>query len=218
MKLEWIGHSCFRMTAEDGTVVVVDPYDESVGNRMLPLEAALVTISHEHHDHNYTGMLRGAPQIVRELDPAQAGGVFTCAYPSYHDDMEGAMRGKNAIRAFEMDGVRLVHMGDVGCMPQEDVIAAVSDADVMMIPVGGYYTVDAAQAQRIIERTRPRCVVPMHFHTTNGLYDAIAGVTPFLELMGAHGVLPVRSLTVDAEHAPGGIVLMQPLSDELCPD
>ena len=214
MKLEWIGHACFRLTAEDGTVVITDPYDESVGIDMLLLEADLVTMSHEHHDHNETRMLVGKPRIARGTQEASVGGVTSCAVGSWHDGEQGLRRGPNAIRIFEIDGLKVVHMGDQGCMPDEDVLAAIADADVMMIPVGGTYTVDAQGAKAIVERTRPKCVIPMHVKTKRCPYP-IAPVTPFLAAMEAEGVQAVREAVFAKERGPQGVLLMQPLADSL---
>ena len=143
MKLEWIGHACFRMTAEDGTVIVTDPYDDSVGIRVPKLAAELVTMSHDHHDHNNLAMVAGRPQVARGEETAQIHGVVTQAVGSYHDDRGGALRGRNNVRIFRIDALKVVHMGDQGCMPDETVMQAILDADVMMIPVGGFYTIDA---------------------------------------------------------------------------
>ncbi len=214
MKLEWIGHACFRLTAEDGTVVITDPYDESVGIEMLPLEADLITMSHEHHDHNEMRMIVGRPVIVHGTQTAQAGSVTARAVGSYHDDVQGAKRGPNAIRIFAIDGLKVVHMGDQGCMPDEAALAAIADADVMMIPVGGTYTVDAQGAKAIIERARPACVIPMHVKTRRCPYP-IAPVTTFLAAMGAQGAEAVREASFTRESGPKGVLLMQPLADAL---
>ena len=96
MKLEWIGHACFRLTAENGTVIVTDPYDDSVGIRVPKLTADLVTVSHEHHDHNNLDIVEGRPKVAREARAAQVGGVTTQAVTSYHDDRGGALRGRTA--------------------------------------------------------------------------------------------------------------------------
>lgn len=207
MTLEWMGHACFLMTAADGTRVVTDPYDDSVGIAMLPLEAELVTMSHEHHDHNFTAMLAGSPMIARGLESVQVGGVSVRALAAYHDDAQGALRGKNAIRIFSIDGLKIVHMGDQGCMPPPDVLGEIADADVMLLPVGGLYTVDAQMAAKIVDNSRPRCVVPMHYKTAHCAYP-IEGVAPFLRLMGAQSAAPVKQLSWADGCAPRGVVVM----------
>lgn len=214
MKLEWIGHACFRMTALDGTTVITDPYDESVGIAMLPLCADLITMSHEHHDHNETCMIKGQPVIVHGGELAAVGSVTSRAAASYHDDAQGAKRGRNFIRIFEIDGLKVVHMGDQGCMPDEDVLEAIAGADVMMIPVGGTYTVDAQGAKAIVEAAKPVCVVPMHVKTKRCPYP-IAPMTDFLTVMGAQSVSAYEAIELAEDHLPQGVLLMKPQADEL---
>ena len=214
MKLSWVGHSCFRMTAQDGTVVITDPYDDSVGIEMLPLRADLVTMSHEHHDHNCEQMLIGHPVIVREVEEARVGGVHTRAVSSYHDEVRGAKRGQNALRIFAIDGLKVVHAGDLGCMPEESVLEAIAGADVLLLPVGGFYTIDASAAKRVIAAARPRCVIPRHFRTARCGYP-IAGVAPLLAAMGAQDAQPVRELELECGRVPAGVVLLQPEADAL---
>ena len=214
MKLSWVGHSCFRMTAQDGTVVVTDPYDDSVGIDMLPLRADLVTMSHEHHDHNCEDMLEGSPVIARGLEEARVGSVSTCAAASVHDEVQGRKRGSNALRIFEIDGLKIVHAGDQGCLPGDDVLSAIRDADVLLLPVGGFYTIDAAKAAELVRLAHPRCVIPMHFKTAHCGYP-IAGVEPFLREMGAAGVQPAYELELAPGHVPEGVVVMIPEADAL---
>ena len=214
MRIEWIGHACFRLTAQDGTTVITDPYDESVGIDMIELKADLITMSHEHHDHNETSMIVGDPVIARGPQLASVGSVTARAVNSWHDDAQGKLRGFNTVRIFGVDGLKIVHMGDQGCMPSEDVLEAIEDADVMMIPVGGTYTVDAAGAKAIIERAKPRCVIPMHVKTAHCPYP-IAKVDTFLAVMGAQGAEPVSELDITEGAVPQGVVLMKPMTDEL---
>lgn len=214
MKLEWIGHACFRMTALDGTTVVTDPYDKTVGIDMLPLEADLITMSHEHHDHNEESMIVGSPVILHGPEMGAVSGVTTRAIRSYHDDAQGALRGANFIRLFTIDGLKIVHMGDQGCMPDEDDFEAIADADVMLIPCGGTYTVDAAGAKAIVERAKPRCVVPMHVKTKRVGYP-IAPVDAFLALMGDPDASPYSVIELSEGHVPEGVLLMTPLADAL---
>ena len=214
MKLEWIGHACFRLTGENGTVVITDPYDETVGAEMVPLQADLITMSHEHHDHNDESMIAGSPVILHGTQEAVVGGVTARACGSYHDEVQGAKRGKNAIRVFEMDGLKVVHMGDQGCMPDAEILSGIADADIMMIPVGGTYTVDAQGAKEIVDAAKPRCVVPMHVKTKGCGYP-IAKVGEFLSVMGAADAKPAACLDVTKENALLGVVLMQPQADDL---
>lgn len=168
----------------------------------------MATVSHEHHDHNNVDMLEGKPIVVRRAHPGQVGGVITQAIASYHDDRNGALRGSSIVRVFYIDDLKVVHMGDQGCMPGEAALDMITDADVMMIPVGGFYTIDAQGAKDIIDYAHPKCVIPMHYKTAHCTYP-IAGVEPFLKLMGAEGLQPVDELNVTAGAVPQGVVLMR---------
>ncbi len=214
MKIEWIGHACFKLTAKDGTVVITDPYDETVGIDMLPLRAQMMTMSHGHHDHQCMDMIEGTPMIVRGAETVTVGSILSMAVCSYHDDARGAKRGGNIIRIFAAEGLKLVHMGDQGCIPDAEALAAIADADVMMIPVGGTYTVDARGAKAIIEAAKPRCVIPMHMKTARCGYP-IAPVGEFMREMGVQDAKAVAELECAKGSVPQGVVLMQPQADAL---
>ena len=216
MKITYIGHACFMLTAKDGTRAAIDPYDASVGLAMLPLEADVVTMSHEHHDHNCEDMIVGNPKLVHGPELAQVGSFTVRAVPSWHDDAQGEKRGINWVRIFTADGMKIVHMGDQGCMPDEDVLEAISGADVMMIPVGGFYTVDAQEAKAIIDAAKPHCVIPMHFRTAHGNYSVIADHRAFLEEMGVQGANPAEEMEIEKDSVPEGVLFMKPKGDALC--
>lgn len=175
MKITWIGHSCFKLEHE-GISVVVDPYSDGSVPGLLPVreEADMVLCSHGHGDHNASGNV----QITGK--PADT--VKVTAIDGYHDDKEGALRGKNKIFVLEWGGYRIVHFGDVGCMLTAAQAEQVSGADLAMIPVGGYYTVDAKEAARIIQEVSPKLVIPMHFSGETYGYDEINTVEPFAAL------------------------------------
>lgn len=214
MKLTYIGHACFRLTAADGTTIITDPYDASVGCRMVSLRADMITMSHGHHDHCETSMIEGSPVILRGTEQARVGSVSAAAVASWHDDANGTKRGPNTIRIFTVDGMKIVHMGDQGCMPDEQVLAAISGADVMLMPVGGFFTAELDTVMEILEKAAPRCVVPMHFKTRGCGYP-IAGVAPFLHAMGMMDAVPQREMELTPQTVPQGVVLMQPEADEI---
>ena len=214
MKIEWIGHACFKMTAQNGAVVITDPYDESVGIDMVPLRADLITMSHEHHDHNEMSMIQGGPMILHGAAQTEVCGVQTRAAMSYHDDAMGEKRGPNAVRIFEIDGLKIVHMGDQGCMPDAAVLAEIAGADVMMIPVGGTYTVDAQGAMAIVEAAKPACVIPMHVKTKRCPYP-IAAMSEVLAAWGKAGLAPCAAAEIEKGHVPEGVLLLAPQADAL---
>ena len=198
MTITWYGHACFALESSCGSIVF-DPYGPgTVPGWTLPaLTADKVIYSHGHRDHNYS---KGV---------APTGGAFTggiLQIPTFHDDKRGALRGENTITLVEAEGLRVVHMGDVGCPLTPEQIAALGRVDVLMIPVGGHYTVDAAQAWEITQALGPSIVIPMHYRGRGIGYDVIGPVEPFLKLAGNVKEIAGMSYTVDLADAPATIV------------
>lgn len=182
MKIQWIGHASFRFDLNDGRSIVTDPFDPAVGYDLPARPADIVTMSHGHHDHNYIGSL--APKtVVREAGVFEESGLRVEGIPSFHDDMHGAKRGTNVIFVFEADGARVAHLGDLGHDLTDEDIARLGKLDVLMIPVGGVFTIDAKQAAALAKRVGAKITVPMHF-TTDRLSFQLGGVDAFLDAMG----------------------------------
>ena len=178
MKIEYLGHACFRLDDE----LVIDPYkDGSVpGLDNLRVSAKKVICSHEHADHSGRECVEIVPGTfdfeIREV-------------PSWHDDKEGALRGPNTIFVITKNGEKLVHLGDLGHFPNEEQLEAISNADYLLIPVGGYYTIDAEMAVKICEVTKPKCIIPMHYRTASSGYPELAMVDEFLKLAEEKGIV-----------------------------
>ena len=165
MKIRWLGHSCFELTTQTGTVVVTDPFDESVGYPRPAVKADLVTVSHDHHDHNCVSALLGQPKIAPRRGEAQFGDVCVAAVPSFHDEVQGKRRGENVIYVIEADGKRVVHLGDLGHMLSPEQLKAVGQPDVLLIPVGGVFTIDGLHAAQLALSVGAKTTVAMHFNT-----------------------------------------------------
>ncbi len=163
MKLEWLGHACFAITTSAGTVIVTDPYDETVGYDLPDILADAVTISHKHHDHDCLSALKGHQKVFDCVCDTRYKDIHISSIQSYHDDAKGIKRGGNLIFSIESDNERIVHLGDLGHMPDTKQFAFIQKADVLLIPVGGYYTIDTDMALRIIEISKPNAAVAMHF-------------------------------------------------------
>ena len=164
MKIKWLGHSCFQLTLNNGKVLATDPYDESVGYPPLRVACDAALSSHAHHDHNCFDALEGNPVILNEPGERELFGARITAVPCFHDEVRGAKRGKNLIHVIEADGLRIAHLGDLGHLPDTDAQrAALTGLDVLLIPIGGYYTIDTPAAVRIIRKFEPRCAIAMHF-------------------------------------------------------
>lgn len=182
MKVKWLGHASFLITSEDGTKVITDPYATGMGISYGEIKEAadVVTVSHDHADHNNAEAVGGSPQVVKGAGTHEAKGLQFEGVASYHDDAEGSQRGPNTIFCFTVDGVRLCHLGDLGHPLSEEEVAAIGDVDVLLIPVGGFFTIDAAVATAVSESLKPRVLIPMHFSTDKCAYP-ISGIDEFLK-------------------------------------
>ena len=174
MKLTYNGHACFTLE-HAGFRAVLDPFDDHVPGYPVPVQQAeAVYCSHGHGDHAYTQAvtLTGAGE-----NPFAVTEVETC-----HDDCGGTKRGKNIVRVLETDGIRVCHLGDLGHMPTPEQLAAIGPVDLLLVPVGGYYTIDAQTAAAVCAAIGPRAVVPMHYRRGSQGFDVIADVEDFLSL------------------------------------
>ena len=208
MKIKWFGHSAFGLTSESGQVVLTDPYEPggyngAVGYKPISITPDIVTVSHSHADHNYIKALPGStnPDGFSERDPEgtaysepgtgkptiidkkgnyEIAGIKITGIPVYHDTKQGQERGNNIIFVYEIDGLRIAHCGDLGHLLSDKDIAALGRIDIILIPVGGYFTIDAAQATEVMQKIKPKIVIPMHYKT-EVLDFPIAKVDEFLK-------------------------------------
>ena len=170
MKIKWCGHSTFLITTAKGTKIATDPYepggyDGAMGYGSIPDEIDIAVVSHDHPDHNYVQGLKGKPQVVKGTGTHHASGIEFKGISTYHDTSQGKERGENTIFCFTVDNVRLCHLGDLGHSLSPKEGAEIGEVDVLMIPVGGFYTIDAKVATEVMNSTKPRLVIPMHFKT-----------------------------------------------------
>ena len=182
MLFRHIGHAEFLMETESGIRIVMDPYDAGCGYPVKPVEAEIALVSHHHHDHDAVENLRGKPEVIDRAGvytPAE--GVRITAVSGYHDDVQGAKRGETLLFLIEADGLRVVHLGDLGDRLSEEQANVLKEPDVLMVPVGGFYTIDGKQAKAIAEQLKARVVLPMHYRTEYNRDWPIAGIEVFLE-------------------------------------
>lgn len=186
MIITWWGQSCFRIqdkTGPDGVTVVTDPFDKSVGLKVPNFEADIVTVSHDHFDHNNPDSLRGGPAVIKTAGEYDIKGVIIQGVDSYHDDKQGEERGKNIIYRIEMEDMSIVHLGDLGHVLENKQLESLVGTDILMIPVGGTYTLDAQKAVEVVSQIEPRMVIPMHYQV-KGLKVDLAGVDAFVKQLG----------------------------------
>jgi L-ascorbate metabolism protein UlaG (beta-lactamase superfamily) len=164
MDITWYGHSCFRLS-DRGVTVVTDPPSDDMGYDRPRIRADVVTISHEHPGHNNRIGFRGGPKFFDGPGEYEVKDVFITGISTYHDGRKGASRGRNTVFLFEFDGVTICHLGDLGHVPTQSEVEALSSVDVLLIPVGGVNTIDPSKASEVISLIEPLLVVPMHYKT-----------------------------------------------------
>ncbi len=179
MKITWYGHSCFLLTAENGVSILTDPCGRDTGYTLHDIACDAVTVSHDHYDHNCLGIIAGSPQVIQTVGEHRVGDIPVTGFATFHDEVHGAKRGPNIVFRYVIDDLRLVHLGDLGHMPDDELIGKIGSVDVLFIPVGGVYTIDSRLATRVSEALRPRVLIPMHYKTP-ALRINIDGLDPLL--------------------------------------
>ena len=193
-QLQWLGHAGFLLTSAQGTRILIDPPSAGIGYTIAPIDGVdAVLVTHEHSDHNNVGLATGSPLILRGLtssgwntidQPVKDVRIYSASPDSlvYHDNQQGAQRGRNTIFILEVDGLRIAHFGDLGHVLTPEIIQAMGAVDVVLIPVGGYYTIDATEATQVVGQLNPLVVIPMHYKTPKMQANwPGTGVEPFLE-------------------------------------
>lgn len=201
MKITWLGHACFRLES-GGCRVILDPCKDVPGVKNTAGEANAVYCSHDHFDHCYTDEINiiegsASPFTVREI-------------ASFHDDANGAKRGANTIRALTAEGITVVHLGDLGHTLSAEQVAAIGKCDVLLIPVGGTYTLDTAQAKALAQQIAPRVVVPMHYRRGAMGFEVLQTVEEFAAQYDTQSVHYLSDNTVEVTEEflnRGGVVV-----------
>jgi L-ascorbate metabolism protein UlaG (beta-lactamase superfamily) len=195
LDVTWLGHGCFRMRGRNAAVVT-DPYPPAIGLKLQRMDADLVTVSHEHDNHNYTQAVREAYEI-RGPGEYEVAGVSVIGFPTYHDAEKGAKAGRNTVYLIEIDGVRVCHLGDLGHRLDDTDAETVASVDVLLVPVGGRTAINAVQAAEVVRQLEPRYVVPMHY-AIPGLKVELDPIDRFLKEMGVTVSEPQPKLSVQA--------------------
>jgi L-ascorbate metabolism protein UlaG (beta-lactamase superfamily) len=213
MKIKWLGHSCFLVTSKSGVRIITDPYAVGGDINYSPIEetADIVAVSHGHDDHSNISAVQGNPEVVRGDGIKTAKGIQFRGIATYHDASQGTQRGPNTVFCFTVDDIKLCHLGDLGHVLSPGQVNEIGTVDILFIPVGGFFTIDASIASRICDQLKPKVVIPMHFNTPRCAYP-IAGVDDFLK--GKKNMRRVGDSEVEFEReklpAATEIVLLQP--------
>jgi len=186
VKIKWLGHASFLITADNGVKIITDPY--TAGNGLnygqIAESADVVLISHEHGDHSNTAAVKGSPTVLRGAGSKEVKGLKFKGIATFHDENMGKQRGANTIFAFDVDGVKVCHLGDLGHVLSEKEAVEIGRVDVLCVPVGGFYTIDAGVATSVVNKISPRVAIPMHFKTSKvdtAKFGGIVGVEEFLK-------------------------------------
>lgn len=204
MKIRWLGHSSFLLTNEAGKQLVIDPYDPSTGYDFPEnIIADVVVESHQHHDHNYKEAVSGNFSVIHTTGHHEIEGFCIQGIKTYHDTMMGEERGENIVFVIETDHVRVCHLGDLGHILSKEQVEAIGKVDVLLVPIGGTYTIDAKTAAMVCDEINAKNIVPMHYKTEVCAYD-IASCDGFLKEMENREFAIVRlhsnTLEIDAEN------------------
>jgi L-ascorbate metabolism protein UlaG (beta-lactamase superfamily) len=186
MFISYLGHSCFKIQDKigpDGVTVVTDPFDKSLGLKVPNFEADVVTVSHNHEDHSNYSALRGNPFVIDVPGEYEIKGAMIVGVESFHDDQQGAERGKNIAYRIEVDGISIGHLGDLGHVLSDEEMEQLGVIDILMIPVGGKFTIDAKKAVEVVNQIEPRIVIPMHYKLPDSNVD-IDGIDKFIKELG----------------------------------
>lgn len=187
MKIKWYGHSCFLFEDAEGRTLMTDPYEPRTGYCLDGARAGVVLESHQHFDHNYDAGVAGDPIVIKTPGRHSPLGIPVTGVETAHDHHGGERRGKNIMFMFEMDGIRVLHLGDLGCIPAAEAVAELGRPDMLFIPVGGNYTIDGAEAIKVMELFDPRVTVPMHYKLPRGNVD-VGELDSFINALRGVGI------------------------------
>ena len=188
MKITYLGHSCFCLEFKNGVRLITDPYT-GVGYELPKIKADIVTVSHGHFDHNYLAAVSDYALVANEAKSYRFKGIEIEGIESFHDPKGGALRGKNVIFKIKGDGLTVCHLGDLGEPYSQELKDRIGAADILLLPIGGTYTVDADEAKRYAQRLAVKKVIPMHYRPNDGKLD-IDGSARFLKLFDESEIEP----------------------------
>ena len=196
MVISWYGQACFRLQSGQKTIAI-DPFDKKIGLKPPSFSADLVLVTHSHYDHSNVGAINGDPFVIDGPGEYEHQGIRVKGIESYHDNKKGKERGLNTIYLIQHEGLRIVHTGDLGQTElSESQLESIGFVDVLLIPVGGFFTINGKEAGSLVKTIQPRIAVPMHYKVPSLVVEELEGVDSFLEAMNAQGVEAQDKLTL----------------------
>ncbi|MFA5048037.1 MAG: MBL fold metallo-hydrolase [Patescibacteria group bacterium] len=187
MTIQWLGHSCFKIQTKNNgqeVTIITDPYDEKTGLKVVKQQADIVTISHDHDDHSNLEAIKGEPFVISTPGEFETKGIFIYGVSAFHDDKLGQTYGKNTIYKINSEDINILHLGDLGQILSDEQLEQIGNVDILMIPVGGTFTLDAKKAVEVVAQVEPRLVIPMHYKTPGLKWPDIATADEFIKLSG----------------------------------
>ncbi len=166
MEIKWFGHAFFLIINSRGIRIAMDPFDDTLGYKVPHIKAEVVTVSHNHFDHDNPRLVKGLHPVLKGPVERDIHKIHFRGLSTFHDNKKGKLRGENTIFIVETDGLRLAHLGDLGHILSPDIIGAIGDVDIVFVPVGGVYTIGPEEAKMVVEALRPRVTIPMHYFTS----------------------------------------------------
>ena len=203
--VQWFEHAFFLIS--DNTRVAIDPFKDLEGYPNPSVSAEVVLVTHGHFDHSKVEIVQGKPQIVKGNGKKSAKGIEFTGVKTYHDEQKGSQRGENTIFTFELGGIKFAHCGDLGHILSQDQLRELGKVEVLMIPVGGYYTIDAKAANRICQQIKPKVIIPMHYKTAKCSLP-IAEVDEFLQGKPVATILDTSETQFKRQSLPGSTRIM----------
>lgn len=206
MEIKYLGHSSFLIKTKTAKLVI-DPFDSKmVGLKFPKTEADIVTVSHGHLDHNQSQLVVGMdgkkPLVVDMPGEFESRGVRIFGFRSFHDNKKGEERGESILYKIEAEGISVLHCGDLGFVPDDSFVDSIGDVDILMVPTGGFFTIDPEEASQVVKKVEPSIIIPMHYNQP-GLdqknFGQLQGLTEFTKKFGAESVPPIPKLVVKKE-------------------
>ena len=195
-----MGHSCFRIKGSQA-VVITDPFPPDLGYSLGKQTANIVTVSHQHPSHSYVKGIGGEPRLIKGPGEYEISNILIIGIATFHDSVKGQARGKNTAYLMEIDGISVCHLGDIGHVLADEQVEEMGNVDVLLLPVGGVNTINAAMAAEIIRKIEPKAVIPMHYKTPS-LKRELDPVGAFLKEMGMGQVEPRPRISFSRTNLP----------------
>lgn len=209
MKIKWLGHACFLITSSNGTKIITDPYKVEKAIHYAPIKekADIVLVSHDHWDHNNVTEIQGDPLVVTTSNSRTEKGIEIKGIDTFHDNSSGKERGPNRVYCFTMDNIRVCHLGDLGHVLTQQQVEEIGQVDVLIVPVGGNYTIGASDASVICDTLQPKIVIPMHYKNSKCDFP-IDDISPFLKIMNKVKNTKYAEIDITSDKLPTAMEIM----------